>query len=61
MPALPSFFIEPLWCQFEALILSGQGHHRPRITDRVDIGKLIQVLVFGPPTRRSATPDALPP
>lgn len=52
MPALPSFLIEPLWSQFEALIPPLADHHplgchRPRITDRLDFDKLIQVLVLG--------------
>ncbi|MDQ0277361.1 transposase [Arthrobacter silviterrae] len=52
MPALPSFLIEPLWCQFEALIPPVANHHplgchRPRITNRVVFDKLIQVLVLG--------------
>lgn len=52
MPALPSFLIEPLWSQFEALIPPVQDHHplgchRPRISDRAVFDKLIQVLVLG--------------
>ena len=52
MPALPSFLIEPLWCQFEALIPPVEDHHplgchRPRITDRLVFDKLVQVLVLG--------------
>lgn len=52
MPALPSFLIQPLWYQFEALIPPVEDHHplgchRPRITDRVVFDKLIQVLVLG--------------
>lgn len=52
MPALPSFLIEPLWSQFQALIPPIQddhplGCHRPRIGDRVVFEKLIQTLVLG--------------
>ncbi len=52
MPAVPSFLIEPLWHQFEALIPPVHdehplGCHRPRIADRVVFDKLIQVLVLG--------------
>ncbi|GAA1495338.1 hypothetical protein GCM10009628_03400 [Paeniglutamicibacter kerguelensis] len=52
MPALPTFLIEPLRCQFEALIPPVRdrhplGCHRPRITDRLVFDKLIQVLVLG--------------
>jgi transposase len=52
VPAVPSSIIEPIWCQFEALIppvLDGHplGCHRPRIPDRIVFDKLIQVLVFG--------------
>ncbi|MBB2995536.1 transposase [Paeniglutamicibacter cryotolerans] len=52
MPALPSFLIEPLWTQFQALIPPVEDHHplgchRPRIPDRLVFDKLIQVLVLG--------------
>ncbi len=52
MPAVPSFIIEPLWIQFEALIPPVQdehplGCHRPRVSDRVVFEKLVQVLVLG--------------
>ncbi|KAB1633490.1 IS5 family transposase [Pseudoclavibacter caeni] len=52
MPAVPSSVIEPIWCQFEALIPAVAdkhplGCHRPRVPDRVVFDKLIQVLVFG--------------
>ncbi|MDQ6739030.1 MAG: IS5 family transposase [Actinomycetota bacterium] len=52
MPALPSFIIEPLWAQFEALIPPVRdkhplGCHRPRVRERIVFDKLIQVLVLG--------------
>jgi hypothetical protein len=52
VPAVPSFIIEPLWTQFEALIPAvvddhPLGCHRPRIPDRVVFDKLVQVLVLG--------------
>lgn len=52
MPALPSFIIEPLWCQFAALLPDREvfhplGCHRPRIADRVIFDKIVQVLVLG--------------
>ena len=52
MPALPSSIIDPLWCQFAALIppvtdTHPLGCHRPRIADRIIFDKLIQVLVLG--------------
>lgn len=52
MPALPPYFIEPIWQQFSALLPEREtshplGCHRPRIPDRVVFEKLVQVLVFG--------------
>ena len=55
MPALPSWLVEPLWVQFEALLPDRPtydpahplGCHRRRIGDRVVFDKLIQVLRFG--------------
>lgn len=52
MPAVPSSIIDPIWCQFEALIPHPDtthplGCHRPRIPDRIIFDKLVQVLVFG--------------
>lgn len=52
MPAVPSSIIEPIWCQFEALIppitdKHPLGCHRPRIDDRIVFDKLVQVLVLG--------------
>lgn len=52
MPALPSFIIDPLWCQFTTLIppvidTHPLRCHRPRIPDRIIFDKLIQVLVLG--------------
>lgn len=52
MPAVPSSIIDPLWCQFAALIppvtdTHPLGCHRPRIADRIIFDKLIQVLVLG--------------
>ncbi len=52
MPAIRSYFIEPTWEQFRALLPEREvdhplGCHRPRIPDRVGFDKLVQVLVFG--------------
>ena len=52
MPALPSSVMDPLWCQFAALLPEREathplGCHRPRIPDRVVFVKLVQVLVLG--------------
>lgn len=57
MPALPSWLVEPLWVQFEALLPAlpiydpahPLGCHRRRIGDRVVFDKLLQVLRFGCP------------
>ncbi len=59
MPAVPSFIIEPIWDQFDALLPARDidhpwGCHRPRIPDRVVFDKLVQVLVFGGAYRRLA-------
>jgi len=52
VPAIRSYFIEPIWEQFSALLPEREvdhplGCHRPRIPDRVVFEKLVQVLVFG--------------
>ena len=52
MPAVPSWLIEPVWDQFQALIppvvdTHPLGCHRRRIPDRVIFDKLVQVLVLG--------------
>ncbi|MBM6405667.1 IS5 family transposase [Phycicoccus sp. CSK15P-2] len=52
MPAVPSWVIDPVWDQFEALVpeiidTHPLGCHNPRIPDRVVFGKLVQVLVVG--------------
>ncbi len=52
MPAIRSYFIEPIWEQFCALLPEREvshplGCHRPRIPDRVVFEKLLQILVFG--------------
>ena len=52
MPAIRSYFIEPIWEQFRALLPEREvdhplGCHRPRVPDRVVFEKLLQVLVFG--------------
>jgi transposase len=52
VPAIRSYFIEPIWEQFSALLPEREvdhplGCHRPRIPDRVVFEKLLQVLVFG--------------
>ena len=59
MPALPSSIIDPLWCQFAALIPPVTDTHplrryRPRIPDRIIFDKLIQVLVLGAPYAKIA-------
>ncbi len=52
MPAIQSYFIEPIWEQFRALLPEREvshplGCHRSRIPDQVVFEKLVQVLVFG--------------
>lgn len=52
MPAIQSYFIEPIWEQFSALLPEREanhplGCHRSRIPDRIVFEKLLQVLVFG--------------
>ena len=52
MPAIQSYFIEPIWEQFCALLPEREvnhplGCHRSRIPDRIVFEKLVQVLVFG--------------
>jgi transposase len=52
VPALPTYFIEPIWEQFRTLLPSRKvdhplGCHRHRVPDRVIFEKLVQVLVFG--------------
>jgi transposase len=55
VPAIPSWLLEPLWCQFAALLPDRPaydpahplGCHRPRVPDRVVFEKLVQVLRFG--------------
>ncbi len=52
MPAIQSYFIEPIWKQFCALLPERKvehplGCHKFRIPDRVVFEKLLQVLVFG--------------
>ncbi len=52
MPAIQSYFIEPIWEQFRALLPAREvnhplGCHRPRIPDRIVFEKSVQVLVFG--------------
>ena len=52
MPAIRSYFIEPIWEQFSALLPDREvdhplGCHRPRIPDRIVFEKLVEVLVFG--------------
>ena len=52
MPAIQSYFIEPIFEQFRALLPEREvthplGCHRSRIPDRVVFEKLLQVLVFG--------------
>ena len=52
MPAIESYFIEPIFEQFCALLPEREvnhplGCHRSRIPDRIVFEKLVQVLVFG--------------
>jgi transposase len=52
VPAIQSYFIEPIWEQFRALLPEREvshplGCHRSRIPDQVVFEKLVQVLVFG--------------
>jgi transposase len=52
VPAIQSYFIEPIWEQFRALLPEREvshplGCHRSRIPDQVVFEKLLQVLVFG--------------
>jgi transposase len=55
VPALPSWLVEPLWVQFDALLpirpvydpAHPLGCHRRRISDRIVFDKLIQTLRFG--------------
>ena len=52
MPAIQSYFIEPIWEQFCALLPEREvnhplGCHRSRVADQVVFEKLVQVLVFG--------------
>lgn len=51
-PSMPSCVIEPLWGQSNALIpehlhAHPLGCHSPRISDRIVLAKLIQILVLG--------------
>jgi transposase InsO family protein len=52
VPAIESYFIEPIFEQFCALLPEREvnhplGCHRSRIPDRIVFEKLVQVLVFG--------------
>jgi transposase len=52
VPAIQSYFIEPIWEQFRALLPEREvshplGCHRSRIPDQVVFEKLVQALVFG--------------
>jgi transposase len=52
VPAIQSYFIEPIWEQFSALLPERKvdhplGCHKPRIPDRIVFEKLLQVSVFG--------------
>ncbi len=51
MPAIQSYFMEPIWEQFCTLLPEREvnhplGCHRSRIPDRIVFEKLLQVLVF---------------
>jgi hypothetical protein len=52
VPAIQSYFIEPIWEQFCTLLPEREvnhplGCHRSRVPDQVVFEKLVQVLVFG--------------
>ena len=53
MPAIQSYFIEPIWVRFSALLPTREtkhpllGCHRPCIPDKVVFEKLLRILVFG--------------
>ena len=52
MPAIRSYFIDPIREQFRALLPERKvdhplGCHKPRVPDRTIFEKLVQVLVFG--------------
>ncbi len=52
MPAIPAYFIDPVWEQLSELLPERKvdhplGCHRSRIPDKVVFDKLVQVLVFG--------------
>lgn len=55
VPALPSWLTEPPWDRFAALLpqrpvydpTHPMGSHRPRVSDRIIFGKLLQLLRFG--------------
>jgi len=52
VPAIQSYFMEPIWEQFrvllpERVVNHPLGCHRSRIPDRIVFEKLLQVLVFG--------------
>jgi transposase len=52
VPAIQSYFIEPIWKQFCALLPERKvehplGCHKSRIPDRIVFEKLLQLLVFG--------------
>ena len=52
VPAIPPYIIEPIFEQFSALLPERTtdhplGCHKPRIPDRVDFEKRVQILVIG--------------
>lgn len=52
VPAIQSYFIEPIWEQFLALLPEREvdhpvGYHRPRVPDRIVLEKLVEMLGFG--------------
>ncbi len=52
MPAIQSYFIEPIWEQLCALLPQREvnyplGCHRSRVPDQVVFEKLVEVLVYG--------------
>jgi len=61
VPAIPSFILDPIWQQVQALLPPHHDHHplgchRPRIDDRLVFDKLVQVVVFGVGYRLIAEP-----
>lgn len=64
MPALPSCLLEPIWCQFAALLPDRPvfdpthplGCHRRRIPDRLVFEHVVAALVHSSGYERLASP-----